>query len=525
MEEAHVNLETKKGGLNHKNGSWKEWGIITALASIKLFLHFMTNALGGYGYFRDELYYIACSEHLAAGYVDQPPLSIFILALNRLFLGDSLFALRFLPAVAGAATVFLTGLMAKELGGNKFTQGLACLAILSAPIFFGGNTFFSMNAFDMVFWALMAYVVILLLKREEPRYWLILGLIVGLGLLNKVGIAWLGFGIFLGFLLTPQRHWLKTKWPWVAGGIAFVLFLPFIIWNLNHDFAHLEFIRNALRKYSSQNPLTFLAGQVLYHNPLTFPLWVAGIIFFFRHDQGRFRVLAYGYLGALAILLVNIHSKPEYLSSAYPMLFAGGAVATENFIQRRSRQWLKLSSAGTIAVSGLLFMPTALPILPVETYIRYSEALGLQAGTAEGKELGRLPQFYADMFGWEDKAKAVAEVYHRLSPEDQKKCAIFADNYGRSSAIDFFGPRYGLPKSLGRHNNYWIWGPRGYTGELVIVLGGDLEDKQETFQSVEIAGTVRSEFAMPYENDLRIYVCRDLKIPLDQIWARLRHYD
>jgi len=149
----------------------------------------------------------------------------------------------------------------------------------------------------------------------------------------------------------------------------------------------------------------------------------------------------------------------------------------------------------------------------------------LQAGTAEGKELGRLPQFYADMFGWEDKAKAVAEVYHRLSPEDQKKCAIFADNYGRSSAIDFFGPRYGLPKSLGRHNNYWIWGPRGYTGELVIVLGGDLEDKQETFQSVEIAGTVRSEFAMPYENDLRIYVCRDLKIPLDQIWARLRHYD
>jgi serine phosphatase RsbU (regulator of sigma subunit) len=155
----------------------------------------------------------------------------------------------------------------------------------------------------------------------------------------------------------------------------------------------------------------------------------------------------------------------------------------------------------------------------LDTLIQYSHLSTDQLGETI---LKALDNFIGDARPADDVSIA---IYYRLSPEDQKKCAIFADNYGRSSAIDFFGPRYGLPKSLGRHNNYWIWGPRGYTGELVIVLGGDLEDKQETFQSVEIAGTVRSEFAMPYENDLRIYVCRDLKIPLDQIWARLRHYD
>ena len=139
--------------------------------------------------------------------------------------------------------------------------------------------------------------------------------------------------------------------------------------------------------------------------------------------------------------------------------------------------------------------------------------------------MGKLPQFYADMFGWEDKGKAVARVYHSLFPEDQKKCALFGDNYGRSAAIDFFGRKEGLPRALGGHNSYWIWGPRGHRGELVIILGGNLEDKKEIFESVVVADSVHSEYCMPYENDLRIYVCRNLKVPLDQMWPRVKHYE
>ena len=504
---------------------WNEWSVISLFASMKLVTHLITNALGGYGYFRDELYYVACSEHLAAGYVDHPPLSIFILALNRLFLGDSLFALRLLPAIAGAATVFLAGAMTRELGGKKFAQALACIAVLAAPIFWGVGTFYSMNAFDAVFWPLAAYVLIRLLKTEDPRYWIILGCVLGLGLLNKVAVMWLGFGIACGLVFTSNRRWLKTRWAWISAGIAFVLFLPFIIWNVANDLAHLEFIRRALGKYESQTPLTFLVGQVLNHHPLNLPLWLAGIIFLFKSESGRFRPLSYSYLGALFLLLVNIHSKPEYLSPAYPMLFAAGAVSFQNFVEERSRRWLRPACAGVLALGGALLIPAALPILPVEMYIRYAKAVGIEPGTAEGKQLAALPQFYADMFGWEDKAKAVAEVYHKLSPDDQKKCAIFGDNYGRSAALDFFRKKYDMPSAIGRHNNYWLWGPGHYTGELVIILGGDLEDKQQIFEKVEIAGVVHSEYAMPYENDLRIFVCRNLKVPLDQMWRRLKHYD
>ncbi|MBI3004809.1 MAG: glycosyltransferase family 39 protein [Ignavibacteriales bacterium] len=501
---SEANPETEESN----RGFWNEWGIIALFASVKLLLHFITNVVGGYGYFRDELYYVACSEHLAAGYVDQPPLSIFILAFNRLVLGDSLFALRLLPAIAGAATVFLAGAIARELGGKKFAQGLACIAVLAAPIFWGVGTFFSMNAFDAVFWPLAAYVLIRLLKTQDTRYWLALGLVLGLGLLNKIGVLWLSFGIATGLVFTSERHWLKTRWPWISAGIAFVLFLPYIIWNVANDFAHLEFIQRAISKYESQTPLTFLAGQ-----------------FVNKTENGRFRLLGFTYIGTLFVLVVNVHSKPEYLSPAYPVLFAAGSVWLESFLVGKSRQWLKPAYAGLLTVGGATLIPAGLPILPVETYIRYAEVIGLAPGTAEGKQLGALPQFYADMFGWEDKAKAVAEVYHKLSQEDQKKCALFGDNYGRSAAMDFFRKKYGLPGAIGRHNNYWVWGPRGYSGELVIIVGGDLEDKQEVFENVEVVGVVHSEYAMPYENDLRIYVCRNLKVPLDQMWGRLKHYD
>jgi len=495
-------------------------------ALVKLLIHLYTNAFAGYGIFRDELYYAACSDHLSAGYVDQPPLSIFIFALNRLLFGDSIFAVRFLPAVAGAATVFLTGLMARELGGSRFAQGMASLAALVSLILLAMDGFFSMNAFDQLFWAWSAYILILLVKTGDKKYWLHLGLLLGLGLLNKLSVLWLGLGIFAGVAATADRRWLKTEYPYIAGVIAFALFLPFIIWNATHGLADLEFIHNASGgKYSSLTPKIFLMGQILGQNPVTLPLWLSGLFWLlFSKKERRFRIIAYVYMTALAVLLLNGHSKPEYLSPAYAMLFAAGGVAFEQWtaagIARRLRP-----AYGLILAAGILLTPLAIPILPVETYIRYADALGVAPSTPEGKKLADLPQFYADMFGWEDKAAAVAKVFHSLSAEDQAKCAIFGDNYGRCGAIDFYSKKYNLPKSIGSHNNYWIWGPREYSGELVIVLGGNLEGKTERFKSVTIADTVRTEHTMPYENNLAIYICRDLKTPLKELWPQLKHYE
>ncbi|HEY4613782.1 MAG TPA: glycosyltransferase family 39 protein [Bacteroidota bacterium] len=497
---------------------------LLSFAFLKLALHFYVNLTGGYGYFRDELYYAACAEHLDLGYVDQPPLSIYILAVSRFLFGDSIFALRLLPAIAGAATVFFAGLIARELGGKKFAQGIACIAAVLSPVYLSMSTFYSMNSFDILLWTLCTFVLITLLKTESPTYWLLLGCLLGLGLLNKIGVLWLGFGIFVGLLVTGNRRWLTTRWPWVAGLLAFMLFLPYIIWNIQHDFAHLEFIQNATaRKYSGVTRLDFILGQILLQSPAALPLWLAGLWFFFSKEQKVFRLLGWVYVGAAFVLLANGHSKPEYLAPIYATMFAAGAVALEQWIERRNWRWMK-PTYSLVLLTGIAITPLGFPILPVETYIKYADTLGFEPPTAEGHELEKLPQFYADMFGWEEKAAAVAKVYHALPDSDKAKCAIFGDNYGRTAAIDYFRKKYDLPQSVGRHNSYWVWGPRDYTGELVLILGGDLEDKQQNFESVEIAGVVTCEYCMPYENNLRIYVCRNMKTPLKDMWNSLKNF-
>ena len=499
--------------------------LILSFAALAFVVHLVVNVMGGYGYFRDELYYFACSEHLDWGYVDQPPLSIFILALNRIIFGDSLFALRLLPAIAAGVVVFLTGVMAREFGGNRFAQGLASAGMLASPIFLGMFAIFSMNSFDFVFWTLAFFVILKLLKTDQPRYWIILGVVLGLGLLNKIDVLWLGFGILIGLVLTPQRHWLKTRWPWLAGAIAFMLFLPYVLWNVTHGFAHWEFMQNASsRKYSSQTPITFMVGQLLLQNPINVPLWIGGLCWLLFAGEKRFRFMGLIWVAAFLVLLVNGHSKAEYLAPAYMPLLAAGGVALERWLGGKFLNWLRPTYLALVALCGVFVAPLVLPVLPVETYIRYAASIGMGPTSPEAQRLDKLPQFYADMFGWENMAATVAGVYRGLSAEDQARCGIYAQNYGEAGAIDFFGKKYGLPKATSGHNSYFFWGMRGYSGEVVIVIGGNPNDHRKVFESVEQAAVVTSEYAMPYETNLPVFVCRKLKMPLEQIWPGNKHF-
>jgi len=496
------------------------------IALVKLFIHFYTNAFAGYGIFRDELYYLANTEHLDLGYVDHPPLSIFILAASRLLLGDSLFALRLLPALTGGGTVFIIGLMVREMGGGKIAQFAACTGAALSFIFLAMNTIYSMNSFDILLWTLGFYTVIRLMNTHQKRYWIVLGLIVGLGALNKTSMLWFGAAVAIGLIFVQERIWLKTRWPYIAGVLAFVLFLPFIIWNVEHDFAHLEFMRIAsTEKYVSQTPVTFLSGQVLLHNPFALPLWLGGLIFLLIHKSTlRYRIVGIIFIVVAAILIVNWHSKAEYLAAAFGGVYAGGGLALERLLDGSFLKRVRAAYLTLVVVSAIILMPLVLPVLPVETYIKYSEATGLNGGTAEGHELKELPQFYADMFGWENMAETVARVYHSLPPEEQAVCAIYGTNYGKAGAVDFFGRRYGLPRAISFHNSYAFWGPRGYSGKVVIAIGGDIEDYNDLFESVEQAAVIRSEYVMPYENNLPVYVCRNVKEPLDSLWARIHVY-
>ena len=498
--------------------------LLLSLAAFKLLVQF--TAIGQYGYFRDELYYIACSEHLALGYVDHPPLSIALLAVSRALIGDSLFALRLLPALAGAATVLLTGLMTREMGGGRFAQALSALAVIVAPIYLGINHLYSMNSYDLLFWTAGAFLIVRLSKAPDQKTWLLLGLVLGLGLLNKISMLWFGAGFAAGLLLTPHRRSLTSRGPWLAAGIAALLFAPHIGWQIAHSWPTLEFIRNATsQKMAEVSTLDFIIGQVRVMNPLTLPIWLTGLLApLLSRKWERWRILSVIYLAVLLLLVLGGKSRASYLTPAYPMLLAIGSLVIEGWYAGARLRWLRWPSLGLLAAGGAVMAPLALPILPVETYIPYAQALGFAPSTEERKEVAELPQHYADMFGWEEMARVAAEAYHGLTPDEQAASAVFTGNYGEAGAIDFFGRGYGLPPAISGHNNYWFWGP-GEGVRALIIFGGEPSDYSRLFERIDRVGTIRCGYCMPYERDIPVFVGRDPLVTLEEIWPRMKHYD
>jgi hypothetical protein len=492
---------------------------------LKVLVHLVTYR--GYGIFRDELYYIMCGQRLAWGYVDHPPLSLLVLRVVQEVFGESLFALRLIPAVAGAATVLLVGLMTRALGGGRISQVVAMVCTLVAPIYLALNHFYSMNAFSMLLWALAGYLVIRIADQATPRLWIVLGVVLGLGLLNKLGVLWLGLGLAVGIIMTPLRRQLLTWWPWLAAILALVIFSPHIVWQVAHDWPTLEFIRNATGlKMAPVAPWQFLWSQVEVIGLASTPIWLAGLIWLLAGRGGaKQRSLAWIYLVVLGLLLAMGTSRSGYLAPAYTWLLAAGGVATEALVTRLERPWLAWVVISVVGLYGLMISPFALPVLPVPTYIEYARKLGVEPSTAERKELAELPQFYADMHGWQELTTAVEKVFQRLPEHDQSRASVFGGNYGEAGAIDVLGKERGLPPAISGHNNYWLWGPRGATGEVLIVIGGERERLEELFASVELGATVQCDYCMPYENNQPIWICRELQVPIAELWPQVKHYD
>ena len=473
--------------------------VIVCFTACKLLLHLYAGRR--YGYFVDELYYLACSRHLDWGYVDQPPLIAAITWIARRLLGGSLPAIRFLPAVAGAGEVALTALIARELGGQRFAQGLAALATLAAPGILAGDSLLTMNAFEPLFWMGCAWVLIRIVKTGNQKLWIWFGILAGFGLENKYSMLIFGAGIVAGLLLTEQRRALASPWIWIGGAIALLVFLPNLLWNIQHHFPFLELQAN-IRRSGRDVPLTLLAffGQeILTMHPLTLPLWLAGLWFYFFSAAGkRFRALGWAWV-FIAGVIVTLSPRVYYLYPAFPILFAAGAVQWEPLLSRQPL-WRKLAWPVLLATSAAVLAPIAIPVLPVETYIRYTTALHLAPPAIETHRLGPLPQLFADQFGWEEMAATVAGVYNNIPLEVRLKTAIFGQNYGQAGAIDMFGPKYGLPPAISGHQSYFLWGPRGYTGESVIVMAGRQDDLESRFAEVRKAASVYHPYSMPYEH-------------------------
>ncbi|MBX7258020.1 MAG: glycosyltransferase family 39 protein [Candidatus Hydrogenedentes bacterium] len=477
----------------------------------------------GYGYFRDEMYYIDCAKHLAWGYVDHPPLSIAILAVWRAVFGDSMLALRFPAILAGACSVVLAGLIAREMGGKRFAQGLACLCVLFAPIYLAMSTFFSMNAFDQMFWTLMAYVIVRMINRDDPRMWLWFGVVAGFGLLNKISVTFFGFGIVVAMLFTPHRKYFLNRYLWFGGAIAFLIFLPHLIWQVLNDWPTLEFTHNAaVYKNAPQGLVKFLLGQLLLLNPLAFPIWIGGLVFgLFCEGGKRYRWLSLAYV-VVFLLLSLTYGKDYYLSPAYPMLFALGAISVERLSE--TRRVLRPIVATAVALSGIALLPLSAPVLPIETFLAYARATHIQPPRQELSHTDEIPQHFGDRFGWPEMVEFVAKAYDALPEADRAKCAIYADNYGEAAAINFFGSKYGLPRAISGHNNYFLWGPGDYTGEVVLVFNGEEAELTELFKEVKPLGVFTHPYAMHYENDSRLFLCRGIKAPFNEIWPSTKKF-
>jgi hypothetical protein len=508
------------------------WGLIAGAAVVQAALH--AASVGRYGLFRDELYYLSCASRPAIGYVDQPPFSILFLSAWRAVFGDSAASLMVPPALCGIAVVLLTGLLARRFGGGPAAQGLASIAAATAPIWVGMTGYYSMNSFDILFWTVASSLLAALLEREPGTeatpLWLGLGAVLGLGLLNKISVLWLGAGIFAGLALTPARRWLGTKGPWLAGGIAAVGLLPYVLWNAAHGWPTLEFMRRATAdKYRVTNPLAFGGELILLFDPLAAPLWIAGLFWLLASRDGkRFRALGIVFLATLGILLANRTSKAEYLSASFAPLLASGGVALGRALHRGRNPAPAWACGALVAVGGLALAPFALPLLPVPAYLAYAKAVGMAPSTTatERNELGPLPQHFADRFGWPEMAAEVGRVAGTLPANERRTARVWARNYGEASALEKYGGPFGVPRVLCPHNSWWFWsveearriGP--FEGPL-IVLGSDRADLQTVFSSVVEAGRTGHSLAMPYENR-RVWICRAPKQDLGDVLQRDR---
>lgn len=363
------------------------------------------------------------------------------------------------------------------------------------------------------------------LRTGEARLWAVLGVVLGLGLLNKISVLWLGAGIFLGLLATRRRHWLISPWPWLAAVVAAAIFLPYVVWQSQQGWPLLEFMRNATaRKMAHVTPLEFARGQLLTMNPLTAPVWLAGLgsCLFAKKDR-PWRILAVVFLVVFAILALSGTSRTSYLAPAYPLALAPGAVFIGRLTASGWRRWaIRPLACALLVLSGAALAPFAIPVLTPDGFIRYSKKLGVAPPAEERQQPVELPQHFADMFGWDEMAEKVARAYRTLSPEDRARCCIFAQNYGEAGAIDVLGRRYGLPQAISGHNTYWVWGPGSCSGEVMIVVGGEREDGARLFESFDRVDTIQCTRCVAYERDLPVFVGRKLKVPIKDLWPRLK---
>jgi hypothetical protein len=504
-------------------------------ALVKIAIHVVTNAMAqhaGYGIFRDELYYLVCGRHLAFGYVDQPPLAAVEARLADVLFGyQHMWSFRLIPAIAGGIKVFLTGMLVWALGGGRRAASLAMLGVIVAGVYLGIDSYISMNCLDPVFWMTCALALIRIVRAESPQsvrnWWILLGISAGLAMESKDSVVFFLVCALIAVLLSSQRRILASRWFAVSVLLMIVVALPNLLWQIHYHFPTLEWLHDVAKsdKDVKLPPLKFVVAQIIMLQPLTVVLWVPGVAWLLIAKAAKsFRFLGVLYILFL-VLMIALKAKDYYLAPIYPLYFAAGAVARFSWAGAvRWRNALTGAYALLLIAGFFITIPFSVPVLAPNDFVAYEKKLGFKPQDSETHDPTILPQFYADRFGWTDLVAQVNSIYHALPPSEQAVTGILASNYGQASAINILGKHDGLPTAISGHQNYWMWGPRGYTGqEMIVINKSSLADMDKAYASCKVAAMRTNPLAMPWERG-PIYLCYGRKTTYAADWNEFKHY-
>jgi 4-amino-4-deoxy-L-arabinose transferase-like glycosyltransferase len=485
---------------------------LLAIALSTILVHLLAG--GRYGFHRDELATLDDARHLAWGYVAYPPVTPFFGRLSLILFGPSIIGFRFFAICAQALAVFITGLVARELGGSLPAQLLAAAAAI--PFNLAGGALMQYVSFDYLAWILTAYSVLRLLKTREPRWWLAVGGAIGFGMMSKYSMVFLVGGLAVGILVSDARRLLLNRWLWFGVAVSLIIFLPNLLWQIRHDFISVEFLRTIHeRDVQIGRTKDFLPDQIKM-TLFTTPLAIAGLYFYLVSAQGRrFRALAWMYIVPL-LLFVFTKGRGYYMAATYPVLYAAGAVAMERWLAnfRRSQSRLVWFFAGTtVAANIVLAGLVALPIAPVNS------SWWNFAAKANGD--------LVEQIGWPELVATVAHIRDSLPPSERSRFGILAANYGEAGAINLYGPAHGLPIAISGINSFYDRGYPDPPPNTLILLGFSQQFMERNFEACWVAGKSTNPYGVQNEESRDhpdISVCRGLRPTWPDFWKDRRRF-
>jgi 4-amino-4-deoxy-L-arabinose transferase-like glycosyltransferase len=477
-----------------------------------------------YGYHRDELYFLAASRHLALGYVDQPPIAVLVAWLDRVVLGDTLFGLRLIPALASGVVVLLTAAMTRELGGTRFAQWFAALCVATGGLLVVGHLE-GPTVYDVLVWALVSWLTLRVLRTGNERLWLWVGVTVGVGLEAKQTVLLLLGGLAIGFVVNRQASIFKSGWLWGGAVVALAGWMPNLLWEATHHWPTFAMDSSLRAEHSGLSyAIKYPFITVLALGALLVPVWMAGWwALLTRPAMQVYRAFAVAFVVGVLFLWITIPDRFYYLFGIYPVLFASGAVVTDRVVEHcggffreesphhwlwRSRRW----AVALVVVNALMFLPIGLPVLP--------------ESAVASANLQKINYNLGEEIGWPEFTREVASVWHSIPERTRASAVILTSNYGEAGAVIRFGRPYGMPTAYSGHNSFWSWGPPpNDLGDTTVAVGFDRSELTRYFRSVQLAARVHNHAGVTNdEAGAPIWICRGLRNPWSQTWTDIKHY-